>query len=95
MLQEWAAIFFFLALGAAAFGFTGIAEGATEIAKILFYIFLAIFVLLLLAELALPRRLRQRMRKWRIWRFSHSSRLGILASFCQRGRLFASYTKIP
>ena len=66
MLQEWAAIFFFLALGAAAFGFTGIAEGATEIAKILFYIFLAIFVLLLLAELALPKRLRQRMRKWRI-----------------------------
>lgn len=66
MLQEWAAIFFFLALGAGAFAFTGIAEGATEIAKILFYIFLAIFVLLLLAELALPKRLRQRMRKWRI-----------------------------
>ena len=62
MLQEWAAIFFFLALGAGAFAFTGIAEGATEIAKILFYIFLAMFVVLLLAEL----RLRQRMRKWRI-----------------------------
>ena len=62
MLLEWAAIFFFLALGAGAFAFTGIAEGATEIAKILFYIFLAMFVMLLLAEL----RLRQRMRKWRI-----------------------------
>ena len=51
MLLKWAAIFFLIAIVAAAFGFTGIAEGATEVAKILFYIFLAIFGVLLIAGL--------------------------------------------
>lgn len=49
MLLKWAAIFFVIAMIAAAFGFGGIAEGATDIAKILFYIFLAIFVVVLVA----------------------------------------------
>jgi uncharacterized membrane protein YtjA (UPF0391 family) len=59
LLREWAAIFFFLALGAGAFAFTGIAEGATEIAKILFYIFLAMFVVLLIAGIAIGRKIRR------------------------------------
>ena len=51
MLLKWAAIFFVIAIIAAAVGFGGIAEGATDIAKILFYIFLAIFFVVLVAGL--------------------------------------------
>jgi len=40
-----AAIFFVVAVIAAVFGFGGIAAGATEIAKILFYVFVILFVL--------------------------------------------------
>jgi uncharacterized membrane protein YtjA (UPF0391 family) len=46
---KWAAIFFVIALIAAAFGFTGIAAGAASIAKVLFYLFLGIFVVFLVA----------------------------------------------
>ena len=49
MLLKWDSIFFVVALVAAAFGFTGIAAGAASIAKILFYLFLGIFVVLLIA----------------------------------------------
>jgi uncharacterized membrane protein YtjA (UPF0391 family) len=58
MLLKWAAIFFIIAMVAAAFGFTGIAEGATEVAKILFYIFLAIFVVVLVAGLVVAGKLK-------------------------------------
>jgi uncharacterized membrane protein YtjA (UPF0391 family) len=47
MLQA-AAVFFIIAIIAAIFGFGGIAAGATEIAKILFFIFLIAFVVSLL-----------------------------------------------
>lgn len=40
----WAAMFFVIALVAALFGFGGIAAGATEIAKVLFFVFLILFV---------------------------------------------------
>ena len=40
----WAAVFFVIALVAAVFVFGGIAAGAAEIAKILFFIFLVIFI---------------------------------------------------
>jgi uncharacterized membrane protein YtjA (UPF0391 family) len=39
-MLNYAAIFFVIALIAAVFGFGGIAAGATEIAKILFFVFL-------------------------------------------------------
>lgn len=39
----WAAVFFVIAVVAALFGFGGIAAGAAEIGKILFFIFLVIF----------------------------------------------------
>jgi uncharacterized membrane protein YtjA (UPF0391 family) len=41
----WAAVFFVIALVAALFGFGGIAAGAAEIAKILFFLFLILFVI--------------------------------------------------
>jgi uncharacterized membrane protein YtjA (UPF0391 family) len=48
---RYAAIFFVIAIIAAVFGFGGIAAGATEIAKILFFVFLVVFVLTLLLGL--------------------------------------------
>jgi uncharacterized membrane protein YtjA (UPF0391 family) len=57
MLLKWAVIFFVIALIAAAFGFTGIAAGAAEIAKILFYLFLGIFVILLIAGLVIGNKI--------------------------------------
>lgn len=50
-MLRWAVIFFVIALIAALFGFTGIYAGAAEIAKILFFIFLAIFVISLIVGL--------------------------------------------
>lgn len=47
----WAAIFFIVAIIAAAFGFGGIAAGAVGIAKVLFFIFLVLFIVSLLAGL--------------------------------------------
>jgi uncharacterized membrane protein YtjA (UPF0391 family) len=55
-LLKWAAIFFVIALVAAAFGFTGIAAGAADIAKVLFYIFLALFAVLLIAGVVAVRK---------------------------------------
>ena len=50
----WSAAFFVIAIIAAAFGFGGIAQGAVDIARILFFIFLVLFVLSLVAG-AFPR----------------------------------------
>ena len=44
----WAITFLILGLIAAVFGFTGIAGAAIGIAKILFFVFLVIFVVMLL-----------------------------------------------
>lgn len=44
----WAAVFFVIALVAAVFGFGGIAVGAASVAKILFFVFLAVAVVSLL-----------------------------------------------
>lgn len=47
-MLRWAVIFLIIAIIAAVFGFGGIAEGATDIAQILFYIFLVLFVISLI-----------------------------------------------
>jgi uncharacterized membrane protein YtjA (UPF0391 family) len=60
-LLKWAGIFFVIALVAAAFGFTGVAEGAADIAKVLFYIFLVLFAVLLIAGLVAVRKIRKVM----------------------------------
>ncbi len=44
-------VFFIVAIIAAVFGFTGIAIGAAEIAKILFFLFIVLFFISLLAGL--------------------------------------------
>ena len=45
-LLKWALAFFVIALIAAVFGFGNIAAGAADIAKVLFFIFIAICVIL-------------------------------------------------
>ncbi len=47
-MLRWALAFFIIAIIAALFGFGGIAAAATDIAKILFFIFLVMFVIALL-----------------------------------------------
>jgi uncharacterized membrane protein YtjA (UPF0391 family) len=50
-MLQLAAVFFVIALIAAIFGFGGIAAGAVEIGKILFFIFLVIFIVTLVMGL--------------------------------------------
>jgi len=44
-MLKWSFIFLIVAIIAAIFGFTNIAEGAASIAKVLFFIFISIWVL--------------------------------------------------
>lgn len=48
-MLSWALVFLVVALIAAVFGFGGIAAGAVQIARILFFIFLVLFVVSLIA----------------------------------------------
>jgi uncharacterized membrane protein YtjA (UPF0391 family) len=50
-MLKWALIFFIISLLAGVFGFTGIASGAAAVAKILFYIAVALFLLFLVLGL--------------------------------------------
>ncbi|MCA9277261.1 MAG: DUF1328 domain-containing protein [Phycisphaerales bacterium] len=50
-MLRWAVIFFIVAIIAAVFGFGGIAEGAVDIAKILFFLFLVLFLVSLVMGL--------------------------------------------
>jgi uncharacterized membrane protein YtjA (UPF0391 family) len=50
-MLHYAAVFLVIALVAALLGFTGIAAGAVEIAKILFFVFLLLFVASLIVGL--------------------------------------------
>jgi uncharacterized membrane protein YtjA (UPF0391 family) len=47
-MLKWALIFLVISLIAGAFGFTGIARGAATIAKVLFGLFLILFVIFLI-----------------------------------------------
>ena len=58
MFFMWAAIFFLIAIVAATFGFTDISADASHIAKILFYISLAIFIFFLISGLVLFRKVQ-------------------------------------
>lgn len=48
-MLRWSLMFFVVALIAALFGFTGIATAAAGIAKILFFVFLILFLVSLIA----------------------------------------------
>lgn len=50
-MLRWSIAFFVIALVAALFGFGGIAAGAVSIARVLFFVFVALFVLSLLVRL--------------------------------------------
>ncbi|NJO01074.1 MAG: DUF1328 domain-containing protein [Bacteroidia bacterium] len=50
-MLRYAIIFFVIALIAALFGFGGIAEGAADIGKVLFFIFLVLFGISIVAGL--------------------------------------------
>ena len=50
-MLRWALIFFIIALIAAGLGFTGVAGAAAGIAKILFWLFVGILLLVLLTAL--------------------------------------------
>jgi uncharacterized membrane protein YtjA (UPF0391 family) len=51
LMLRWALIFFVVALVAALLGFTGISLAAAGIAKILFYLFLILFLVTLMGHL--------------------------------------------
>ncbi len=54
-MLKWALIFFIIAIVAALFGFGGIAAGAATIAKWLFFIAVAIFLIVLVLGLMAGR----------------------------------------
>ena len=55
-MLRWAVIFFVLALVAGVLGFGGVATASAGIAKILFYLFVIIFLLSLVMGLASGKR---------------------------------------
>ena len=59
-MLRWALGFFVIAIIAAVFGFGGIASGAADIARVLFFVFLVVFVISLLMGLAGGGRARTR-----------------------------------
>jgi uncharacterized membrane protein YtjA (UPF0391 family) len=56
----WALVFFIVAIIAAVFGFGGIAAGAATIAQVLFFLFVALFVIALIVGLVRGRTPRTR-----------------------------------
>jgi uncharacterized membrane protein YtjA (UPF0391 family) len=55
-MLRWSLTFFLIAIVAAVFGFGGIASGATEIARLLFFFFIVIFLVSLIWGLMTGRR---------------------------------------
>jgi len=56
-MLRWAVIFALIALAAGALGFMGVAGAAAAIAKILFFICLSVFLLLLVSALAISSKI--------------------------------------
>lgn len=56
---KWAIIFALISVVAAIFGFTGISADSAAIAKLLFFIALAIFVILLVVGLVVGKKLSE------------------------------------
>jgi uncharacterized membrane protein YtjA (UPF0391 family) len=57
-MLKWALIFLVVSIVAGLFGFTGIAVGAAEVSKILFFVFLVLFAIFLVAGLLAYNKLR-------------------------------------
>ena len=60
-MLRWAFVFLVLALVAAIFGFTGVAVAAASIAKVLFFIFVVVFLATLLLGIAAGRKLASKL----------------------------------
>jgi uncharacterized membrane protein YtjA (UPF0391 family) len=56
-MLRWAVIFALIAVVAGALGFTGVAGASAAIAKILFFICISVFLLLLVAALAISNKI--------------------------------------
>jgi uncharacterized membrane protein YtjA (UPF0391 family) len=56
-MLRWAVIFLVIGLVAGLLGFTGVAGASIAIAKTLFFIFMVIFLVLLIAGLTVARRI--------------------------------------
>jgi uncharacterized membrane protein YtjA (UPF0391 family) len=57
-ILKWALVMFLVSLVAALFGFTDIAAASADIARVLFYVFIAIFLVLLVLGLTAFRAVR-------------------------------------
>jgi uncharacterized membrane protein YtjA (UPF0391 family) len=57
LMLRWAVIFLVIGLIAGLLGFTGVAGASIAIAKTLFFIFMVIFLVLLVAGLTVARRI--------------------------------------
>ena len=64
-MYHYSAVFLIIALISAIFGFGGIADGATGIAKILFFIFVVMSVITFVITLLTSHARRQKPRDWR------------------------------
>ena len=56
-MLRWAVIFFVVSIVAAFFGFGGVATAAAGMAKVLFFIFVALFLVALISGIAAGRRI--------------------------------------
>ena len=54
-ILKWALIFFVVSIVAGILGFTGVSAASTDVARVLFYIFVAIFLVLLLLGITIFR----------------------------------------
>ena len=57
LMLRWAILFLILGLIAGALGFTGVAGASIAIAKVLFFIFIAIFLAMLILGLTVYRKI--------------------------------------
>ena len=87
MFFIWAAILFLIAIVAAAFGFTDIFPEASEIARIVFYLILALSLLLLVTGLIVVKKVTSLARGFGI-HMSWAGLLGIIrwVQFLRKGR---------
>jgi uncharacterized membrane protein YtjA (UPF0391 family) len=60
-MLRWAFAFFLLAFVAALFGFGGMAAASVEIAKVLFYVFLGVFLVTLVLGLSVGKSLANKV----------------------------------
>ncbi|HLP12752.1 MAG TPA: DUF1328 domain-containing protein [Flavobacteriales bacterium] len=55
-MLRWTAIFFIIAIVAGIFGFTNIAEGAASVAKVIFFVFVSLFLVAIIAGAIATRK---------------------------------------